>query len=445
MRRRPPRQPAADQHAALRRVLDRVRDEVLQQPAQQPAVRAHRARARHEGELEALLARERGELDLELAHQLVDAEARNLRPHRAGIEPRDVEQRAEDFLHRLERGIDVRDEARVLAAALALDQAGDVEPRGVERLQDVVARGGEEARLGKVRFLGLALGARERGVEPGQLLGALLDAPLEVLVGALQRLGGLDARRDVGRGGDEPAVRHVVGADLDHQPALGEALLDRLRAGEIARDALVHEVVDPAGAERALLGVVAQDLVEPDADAGERGRQVEDLAELPVPADELQVLVEHRDALAHVIERGLQDFAVVLDRRIGVVEQLQRGLGGDGPLAQQQRQHEARGGRADRRGEDMLGVAQQVDVRLVLGIEADAAARREALERRGGALLAEIARDRLAQLLDRHGRAPQPEARRHLARVRPARTRWPAGARSRSARARPRTSDRRAR
>ena len=58
-------------------------------------------------EREALLARERRELDLELAHQLVDAEAGDLRPHRAGIEPRDVEQRAEDFLHRLERGIDV--------------------------------------------------------------------------------------------------------------------------------------------------------------------------------------------------------------------------------------------------------------------------------------------------------------------------------------------------
>ncbi len=37
----------------------------------------------------------------------------------------------------------------------------------------------------------------------------------------------------------------------------------------------------------------------------------------------------------HVIERGLQDFAVVVDRGIGVVEQLQRGLGRDRALAQQ--------------------------------------------------------------------------------------------------------------
>ena len=177
---------------------------------------------------ESLLARERREFDLELAHQLVEAEGRNLRPHRAGIEPRNIEQRAENFLHGLERGVDVRDELRVLAAALTLDQAGHVEARRIERLQDVVARGGEEARLGDVGLLGLALGAPQRVVEAGQFLGALLDAPLEVFVRALERVGGFDARRHVGCRGDEAAVRHVVGADFDHQPALGEALADRL-------------------------------------------------------------------------------------------------------------------------------------------------------------------------------------------------------------------------
>ena len=111
--------PAADQDAAFGRVLDGVRHQVLQQPAQQPPVGTHRARARHKGQRQALLARERRELDFELAHHLVDAEAGNLRSHRAGIEPRDVEQRAEDFLDGLKRGIDVGDESRVLAAAFA--------------------------------------------------------------------------------------------------------------------------------------------------------------------------------------------------------------------------------------------------------------------------------------------------------------------------------------
>ena len=160
-----------------------------------------------------------------------------------------------------------------------------------------------------------------------------------------------DGRRDVGRGGDDAAVRHVVGAHLDHQPAIGEALEERFVVGDVVREPLAHELVDRAGAERALPGVVAQDLVERDADPGQLRRQVEDFAELPVPADQPQVLVEHRDALADVVERGLQDFAVVVDRRVGVVEQLQRGLGRDGALAQQQRQHEPRRRGADRRGE----------------------------------------------------------------------------------------------
>ena len=66
---------AADQHAALGRVFDGVGDQVLQQPAQQAAVGAHRQRAWHEDELQPLLARQRRELDLELAQQFVDPEA----------------------------------------------------------------------------------------------------------------------------------------------------------------------------------------------------------------------------------------------------------------------------------------------------------------------------------------------------------------------------------
>ena len=65
-------------------------------------------------QIEALLARQRREFDLELAQHLVDAEADELRPHRAGVEPRNVEQRAENLLDRVERGIDVADQAGVL-------------------------------------------------------------------------------------------------------------------------------------------------------------------------------------------------------------------------------------------------------------------------------------------------------------------------------------------
>ena len=129
-------------------------------------------------------------------------------------------------------------------------------------------------------------------------------------------------------------------------------------------------------------------------------RQIEDFAELPVPADQRQVLVEHGDALAHVIERGLQDFAIVVDRGVGVVEQLERGLGRHRALAQQQRQHEPRRRRADRRGQQIFAILQQLEVGLGLRLEADAARRGEARERFAGALLAEIAGDGRGQFLD---------------------------------------------
>ena len=107
---------AADQNAAFRRVFDRVGDEVLQQPAQQAAVGLHRQRRGNEDQIEALFARQRRIFELELAQHFVDPEGDDFRLHRAGIEPRNIEQRTEDFLHRVERRVDIGDELRVVAA-----------------------------------------------------------------------------------------------------------------------------------------------------------------------------------------------------------------------------------------------------------------------------------------------------------------------------------------
>ena len=56
---------------------------------------------------------------------------------------------------------------------LAFDQAGDIEPRGVQRLQDVVAGRRQESRLGDAGVFGRALGQRQLGIQPGQLFGAV--------------------------------------------------------------------------------------------------------------------------------------------------------------------------------------------------------------------------------------------------------------------------------
>ena len=74
------------------------------------------------------------DLELDLAHQLVDTEACEFRAERAVVQARHIEERAEDFLHGLERSVDIVDQPAIFAAA-ALDQARDVKARGVERLQ----------------------------------------------------------------------------------------------------------------------------------------------------------------------------------------------------------------------------------------------------------------------------------------------------------------------
>ena len=99
---------AADQHAAVRRVLDRVGDEILQQPAQQPPVGAHRPASTARTSGRGPLARAIGANSTSIWRiRSSMRKRRDLRPHRAGIEPRNVEQRAEDFLDRFERGVDI--------------------------------------------------------------------------------------------------------------------------------------------------------------------------------------------------------------------------------------------------------------------------------------------------------------------------------------------------
>src|SRR5256886_11492685 len=72
-----------------------------------------------------------------------------------------------------------------------------------------------------------------------------------------------------------------------------------------------------------------------------------------------------------------------MDGSVGVVEKLERGLGRDRTLAQEKREHEAGRCRADRGREQMLGITQELEVRLGLWIEADAACQGIAVE--GGA------------------------------------------------------------
>ena len=151
------------------------------------------------------------------------------RLHGAGVETRNVEHGAEDGLDQFQRGFDVGAPPRRVALAGPLDQRGAIEPRGVERLQDVVAGGRQEARLAEIGLLGQHLRLRQLLVDARQLGGAVPDPLLQRLVDALQREVGLDARGDVGIGGDQPAVGHRVGAQLDRCGRLSSARSARAR------------------------------------------------------------------------------------------------------------------------------------------------------------------------------------------------------------------------
>src|SRR3984885_1299744 len=288
--------PAAHQHASRRRIFDRIGNEILQQPPTHAAIRAHALRARHEVEFQALLARQRREFDVEPVQQFVDAEIGDFRLHRAGIEPRNVEQRGEYLLDRFERGVDVLYQIAILTGALPLDQARHIKPRRIERLQNVVAGGGDESRFGDVGFVGFGLGAFGLRVEAREFAGALAHAAFQRRIGAFQRLRRLHAWGDVGEGRHQAAVGHAVRAHFDHQATFGKAFEERLAFGRISGDALGDEAVDVFGVALAVPGDVAQNLAERDADPRQFVRQIEDFAELPVPADQRRLLVEHRDA-----------------------------------------------------------------------------------------------------------------------------------------------------
>src|SRR6202034_1311883 len=112
-------------------------------------------------ELEPLRPGERGKLDFERPHEIRDRDVGNFRTRRAGVESRNVEQRADDLLDRLKRDVDIAREILALPGVdlvYAFAQRARVEPCGVERLQNVVAGRGEETRLGEIGCVCLVLG-----------------------------------------------------------------------------------------------------------------------------------------------------------------------------------------------------------------------------------------------------------------------------------------------
>ncbi len=226
-----------------------------------------------------------------------------------------------------------------------------------------MARRRQEARLRDAGVLGGTLGERQFRIQSRQLLGAVAHALFQRGVGALQRLGRLEGRRDVGKGDDKTAAGHPVGAHLDHHVPIGQTLQIGLALGGIGGQPPFHQSILLAEVRRRDGRHEFKDFAQGNPDLDQMRRQAQDFAELAVGADQLQVGVEHGDALPHMVQRGLQYLAVEMQRGVGVVEQFQRGLGGDGALAQQQRHHQARRRGPDRGCDQVFGMLQQFEIR----------------------------------------------------------------------------------
>ena len=157
-----PAAPAAEQDATARRIANGVAEQVAHYPRQQRQVGIDHRRAGHIAQHQAA---GRGHLAVLLGQrieQLGGGERRHIRRQHAGIESRDIHQRAEQRLDVLQRAADMPHQPpRLRRQRWVLElipQGGGKQARRVERLQQVVADRGQKLALREVGRLGLGLG-----------------------------------------------------------------------------------------------------------------------------------------------------------------------------------------------------------------------------------------------------------------------------------------------
>src|ERR1700690_1370852 len=91
-----------------------------------------------------------------MRQQLRHRKSRDVDGGRAGVELGDVEERAEQLVHRGKRRLDATDDLTALSGAQLAVQLRDEETQGMERLTQIVAGGRNEAQLGLIGGFELA-------------------------------------------------------------------------------------------------------------------------------------------------------------------------------------------------------------------------------------------------------------------------------------------------
>ena len=358
---------AAQQHFPAARVAQGVRQEVLQDAAEKRRVCHDNGVRRCDSQLQPALCGDGLKRSGDARQQRMDVHGSQLRAQRAGIQLRDVEQRLQQLIDHAERLVQLIQQRCGFAGVTPFAESAGEDARYVQWLQQVVARGGEEAGLAYVCGFRCAFGFRELLVQQRELARALGHAPLQKLVGlanvalaGLQRFEGLDLRRDVRADEHETAGLYRVDLELEHSPVL-QALLERFGRRRELRFA-------PADQHFRELAIATHVLTEHDvhrcADLRLVVGNVQQLEKAAIPGCEPPLPVEHPDALRYVLERRAKQVVIEQDRLGSLGENSARAADVSAMPLQRRCHHDVRGGRADGAAQESFGVRGEILVAI---------------------------------------------------------------------------------
>ena len=288
--------------------------------------------------------------------QLAEGKGLHLGFQHAGIQSRQIDQSVQHLLGGRQGGIDPIDQsAGVRPQAWVIPQGRQEQARGRQRLQQIMAGSSDEAGARFLRRLGQPPGLLLRLQRGPQLEGALFDPIFQMLVGFAQGVLGALEFGDVVETHDEATAGQGFAAHFHHMAISTFAHIAMRTAGAHMGQSTLHLIVDITGSDLAALSVVANQVGHRPTDEEHAVGIVEEFAVAPIPGHQTHLAIDHADALAHVLEGGLQQFAVEAQSLAGLVQHRDHLAQLQTAAAQHRGQHQPRRAGADGSGQQPLG------------------------------------------------------------------------------------------
>ena len=177
----------------------------------------HHEVGRSEAQRKLLLRERLRELRVQRLENLLNAHIFAFRLRRRCVEPRDIEQGAEEILDAEQAIFNARHEPALFVRHLVamLDEQRSEQLRRIKRLEQVMGRGREEACLRRISILGLGFCLAQRVHRRFELRGAIRDTLLEHFLRLDEHVLGTLEIGDVRVGRDESAIGHRLTTNLD--------------------------------------------------------------------------------------------------------------------------------------------------------------------------------------------------------------------------------------